>query len=1156
MAEQQHVYELKFVSDSADVRSDLAELREDAAKGVNVPLRTGSEAGENGGRRPPRDGRNTPATPDDGPPPRRSDPPRQNAPQQFNADFAQRFDRSLRATFNTFSVMLATLETIQQGTGGVDLNTLKQRVEVAKGRVAARLGGEPITRASVAREIVERVAEVVEPVRSRRTQMPDVRRAVEYARQSDDPALRRLATQYDDPRELGIANAERRRTATVEPTAVPRRRRRQPVVEAEALPEDVPPAPSARPARRRQRAAIEPDRADRPQRATEALPEDVPPAPRPVAAPPRRAEREPARRDPATGRFVARPQRARDAQGRFLPVERMLGPENRPPEWNPPSPPWDGDAWRRETAQRAAQFGMDPDTLRARESIGGRMTPELASRYIRPVDPRQSEWLRGPQRPQEPAELADPRGLPAFTGRRREFGPQPRPIPVAVDAGQARAELSKVEAQVTRVQNARPTVRVGADGAPTRRSAGPDLAGNPAALFDRRDIRRNAQFFDATIADLSPRQQLKRVRERLEQVGPGGQPPAPNDPLLPEFTRLKRREDALQAQRGFGRFLTQENLGRVAAVGAGAQIAETLFASSNVLFDTGRGADRFSIQGQLAARRSGEQVLRGIPLIGGALAEGRGFLDRLTGQATEQQIQDRLASAQAGDELTALRRSRGEAAERRATFDLGDTARRRLEIEQRRRAVVNTAGDQLSEVSIQLNEITPPGRQVLLSREQAQKRDDLLARRSELQRQAAEGNDQAAFEIRQLAIERGDRNFALDASSRGQSTYSVQRELLERRRPRGDQDAPLEMQALDRTERRSNNAIARRFDQGTDASALQRTGFTRQAAEARVNQQFDEQVREAAKNRTAPGGEGALDAIRKAREEAIKVAVGEVDRAAMQFYGRVDASRLTRRGFGAAAALLDVSTQFQATTRGMDRNSDAYRQAVAARNEGFSLVNEQQRRQNTLGRADYEAGALRLNRNPLAAQLRENQGQIDAEVGNRPWYSPDAMRARMFGEQRRRMILQQDADQTQSLGINLTGRERQQAAIRNRDPLGAQAAGIVASTREEELGLRRAGRGAEAERVRELGIGQLDQTRDDYLRGFRGEQRDLRLFDTSNAHDVEDPASVLRTIADAKNELGTAAKPAGDAVTVQLSDEAISSLVTGIGNYLTNLVKN
>lgn len=87
------------------------------------------------------------------------------------------------------------------------------------------------------------------------------------------------------------------------------------------------------------------------------------------------------------------------------------------------------------------------------------------------------------------------------------------------------------------------------------------------------------------------------------------------------------------------------------------------------------------------------------------------------------------------------------------------------------------------------------------------------------------------------------------------------------------------------------------------------------------------------------------------------------------------------------------------------------------------------------------------------------------------------------------------------------------------DPIGGRAAGIFGAARERAAALAKNGFDGAAQTELDYGRVALGLEQASYLRGFRGEQIDLRNIDVTNPRDKENPAEVLTTIRDLLDKL-------------------------------------
>jgi hypothetical protein len=140
------------------------------------------------------------------------------------------------------------------------------------------------------------------------------------------------------------------------------------------------------------------------------------------------------------------------------------------------------------------------------------------------------------------------------------------------------------------------------------------------------------------------------------------------------------------------------------------------------------------------------------------------------------------------------------------------------------------------------------------------------------------------------------------------------------------------------------------------------------------------------------------------------------------------------------------------------------------------------------------------------------------------------------------------ADQKHLLDLNLGGREAQVNALLDRNPMGAQVAGIVSGARSEEYQDLANGLPDEAARARRLGISQLKLTRQNYIDSFSGVQvaKDFPLALAFMPKLGEDPGKVLRTIQNGMGDLsspGSAEKPLSNTEMSRILDDALKNAV-------------
>jgi hypothetical protein len=724
----------------------------------------------------------------------------------------------------------------------------------------------------------------------------------------------------------------------------------------------------------------------------------------------------------------------------------------------------------------------------------------------------------------------------------------------------------------------------------------------------RRRSQADSRLFELQQIGMSPRDQRKLIAERLQAITPEGGFTSGDDPFIGEAVRLRRQEQTLNKQRGLGRFATPEMAGRLLAIGAGAQVADTLLQSANTLYDSGRRGDRYSIEGQLAGRRAGEQVLGGIPFIGGALVNAWGFAERATGRATEQEIADIQASTARADDLVGMRRSRLGSSERRTAATQGQFAAKRLEVEQRNRAIQDSTGDRLSPLSTELNDlnaaaggvrvpiVTPFGTFMAgggLSASQKDRRNQLVAERAELERQRGEGNAQAAFELAQLDIARGDRNFAMMASARGRSDYSVQRELLSRRAARGDEDAPLEREALDIGTRREARLAARRINDDTAASRLERQGSTREAVVAGADAQFG--VRRgprgitgfAGVNRNEPGGEEQYQATLKAYVEARDKGLQEIARDDIRRIGRLDASRLARQGFGLQASLRQVEAVYESATTG-PVSPEARRRADEERAEARLGIMQADDRAKYAFRTDTGAMSL-ANRNLPISAIMYGFSRRRSELMQRPEGEERALELGRLNQEQLGFA-NQVAQGRQFNRLSLDARDRQQnyaasqyADGRRPSPYTPQIIDIETATRQAELGLLQQQDPLGAARVRQQGQRQIGLMQKGYETGFRSQQFDARRT-YADPRDIEDVAGTFRAFDQGRENLskpgklatgdpaeflrdlfgdvgkafgfnGSETKADGPQKAIALTDSTVTILATAIADALASRIK-
>lgn len=228
-----------------------------------------------------------------------------------------------------------------------------------------------------------------------------------------------------------------------------------------------------------------------------------------------------------------------------------------------------------------------------------------------------------------------------------------------------------------------------------------------------------------------------------------------------------------------------------------------------------------------------------------------------------------------------------------------------------------------------------------------------------------------------------------------------------------------------------------------------------------------------------------------------------------------------------------------------NETGEQVRQAIATRNPLLPLIalNALVKRtgfeSEVTREADLSAGSLsdsnnaaelRLRRQPLQARLATFVGGVRdryRSLSSSP--ENDAERAQLrrelaVGQEQ----IQQDYGANQTLqNIRFGTQERQLKLLLNRNPLGAEAAGIAGGALEQAEHFVQAGEKGNARTALQLGLGRLDVEHQQYLDQFRGAAVDLRHFDVSNPRDADKEQKVVEAVNEAKETITQAIKDMG-----------------------------
>jgi hypothetical protein len=199
--------------------------------------------------------------------------------------------------------------------------------------------------------------------------------------------------------------------------------------------------------------------------------------------------------------------------------------------------------------------------------------------------------------------------------------------------------------------------------------------------------------------------------------------------------------------------------------------------------------------------------------------------------------------------------------------------------------------------------------------------------------------------------------------------------------------------------------------------------------------------------------------------------------------------------------------------------------------------------------------ALANQYQPVAAELTNLYGQYEATgIIENP---AEMLRQRNRIREQLTSFALQRANQRQDIGLNLRGREGAMLALENRNPLGANVEQIVAQTQAEEVALRRQHLNDEANRVRRLGIRQLNLGERDYREGFQFQQLESKLLlpGLFNRLENESPQDVLKSFEQGRERLERETKPPTPEQASKELLEEIKTLPKNIAAELNALIQ-
>lgn len=277
------------------------------------------------------------------------------------------------------------------------------------------------------------------------------------------------------------------------------------------------------------------------------------------------------------------------------------------------------------------------------------------------------------------------------------------------------------------------------------------------------------------------------------------------------------------------------------------------------------------------------------------------------------------------------------------------------------------------------------------------------------------------------------------------------------------------------------------------------------------------ELRDAAKD-----NENAASKINDAMQKATGVAR---DSALLVLRSDTQAAIARGRNDPIAASRFKLDTELDervrdATRRGVPELPEIIANAKARRDE-FDATNRREIELETLSRTNAAgvAGLLTNNR-PLDARIQAIRNRQEEQQRALPkGFLFDAL-----GGKGLRDSIDEEADAQIRLeekqhrriggdvGRSQATRLEEIARLRERDPVGAQAAGTVGDTIAQARKLYQNQLPAEAAKQLEVGTAELELQKFNYREAFRGEAVDLRAFDNNNARDTEDPAKILGEI--------------------------------------------